>query len=412
MSDDYNPALRVSYSSLTLHRQCPQAWAYRYLRGLNRDGAAVARDLGSWWHLVRAMDAIQHGRTLGSLRHSPEKLSTGASDLTLTRVETDDKVSGLYSLPNGKSLPASGEAAIAVAAAWWRTLSGDEQDAWVEESGEALPDRLAYMAARYDERWKDDRAHEAPLAVEMKFRREVPGTDAVMPGVVDLVYLDTRRNLVVVRDAKANRNLPTADAADDLSDSQVHLYAWGASPMIEEWGYGPPRALSYDRARTAPPKSPSLTLAGALSKSVTDYDLHTYLVFAAGPDGRGVPWGEEDTFVKSGKRAGEPKWGTYTAEETIIEKLSTPVAQSVWHQRTLTPVNPNIVQAHLTAVADTQRQAERTIEQFEETGAAPRNFNRLLCSWCEYAKLCRAEMVGGPRGEYDPAEYGLTTQRR
>lgn len=417
----WNPALSVSYSSLTLHRQCPQAWSYRYLRGLDKAGTAVARDLGSWWHLVRAMDALQHGLSLDSLRSIPKRLSTGANDLTLTLATADlngdiplPAAGSKYRLPNGKTVPVSSEAAIAIAAAWWRTIGGDEQDAWIEESGEALPDRLAYMEARYQERWADDRASEVPLAVEHKFRREVPnGSGATIPGVVDLIYLDTRRNLVVVRDAKSNRQLAAADSADDLSDSQVHLYGWGVNEEVETWGHGPVSALSYDRARSAPPKSPAVTqTAGSLSKSVTDYDLHTYLTWAAGPDGRGVPWGTEGEYVKTGKRAGEPKFGRYVAEDSVIEKLSHPAALSIWHQRTLTPLNHNIIKAHLQAVSDTQQQAERTVAQFTEHGSAPRNFTRQGCKWCDYNRLCRAELIGGPGGEYPPEDYGLTERKK
>lgn len=418
--EQWNPAQSVSYSSMTLHRSCPQAWAYRYVRGLERDGTAVARDLGHWWHLVRAMDAIQRGLTLDSLRSVPKHLSTGDDSLRLTRAGYDPTgpirtpaAGSVWSLPNGRTLPASAEAAIAVSAAWWRTLSGEDKDAWVEESGEALPDRLAYMQARYTEHWAKDTEHEVPLAVEHKFRRDLPGTErATLPGVVDLIYLDTRRNLVVIRDAKANRTLPNAESSDDLSDSQVHLYGWGVKPEVDEWGHGPVSALSYDRARSAPPKQPAITLSGGLSKSVSDYDLHTYREFAAGPDGEGVPWGEEGTFVKTGKRAGEPKWGRYTAEESVIERLSTPSARAVWFARTLTPLNQNIIEAHLRSAADTQRQAEQTVEVYAETGAAPRNFHRRLCGWCEYASLCRAELVGGPDGEYDPDEFGLIERKR
>ncbi len=423
MPENYNPAMNVSYSSMTLHRQCPQAYSYRYLRGLETTGSTIARSLGSWWHLVRAMDSLQRGLSMGSLRSVPQRLSTGEQELTLTLAMSDlsseialPAAGSKYRLPNGKTVPVSSETAIAIAAAWWRTLSGDEQDAWTEESGEPLADRLAYMEARYQERWADDFASEVPLAVEHKFRREVPnGSGATLPGVVDVIYLDTRRNLVVVRDAKSHKQLQAADAADDLSDSQVHLYGWGVNEEVETWGHGPVAALSYDRARSAPPKSPSLTLAGALSKSVTDYDLHTYVEFAKGPDWpaeEGVPWGEPETYVKTGKRAGEPKWGRYLADDSIIERLASISSQSVWFQRTLTPLNRNIIAAHLQAVSDTQQQAERTVAQVAETGAAPRNFHRRMCGWCEYAKLCRAELIGGPDGEYAPEDYGLNERRK
>jgi len=366
------------------------------------------------------MDALAHGLSLDSLRSIPRTLSTGAPDLVLTRVGYGPSnriplpaAGSRYALPTGKTVPVSSEVAVAVAAAWWRTLSGEDKDAWIEESGEALPDRLAYMEARYQERWADDRASEVPLAVEHKFKREVPnGSGAVLPGVVDLIYLDTRRNLVVIRDAKSHRTLAAADSADDLSDSQVHLYGWGVQDDVAEWGHGPVSALSYDRARSSPPKSPAVTqTAGGLSKSVTDYDLHTYLTWAQGPDGEGVPWGTEGEYVKTGKRAGEPKFGRYVAEESVIERLSHPAAQAVWFQRTLTPLNRNVIRAHLASVSDTQQQAERTMAYHAEHGEAPRNFHRRLCSWCDFNRLCRAELLGGPGGDYPLDQFGLVARR-
>ena len=422
--EPFDPTLRVSYSSMTKHRQCPQAWSYRYLRGLETTGPTTARDLGSWWHLVRAMDSIERGTALGSLRFVPDTLQTGAEGLVLRRDPDSPSTDGndpreCYRLPNGTKVPATREVALAVTAAYWRTLGGDEQDGWVEEIGEPLPDRIAYMDARWRERWADDLPHEAPLGVEVKFQRLLPAepgdtgtvSGAVLIGYVDEVYLDTRRSLVVARDHKTHRTMPSQSAADDLSDSQTHLYGWGAAPLVEEWGHGTISALSYDRVRSAKPKTPTVTVSGGLSKSVSDYDRHTYETFAAGPDGAGVPWGTPDTWVQSGPRKGKPKWGTYEADPAVAEKLSTPAAQSGWHQRTLTPLNANIVKAHLAATVHTRTEAVRTMAFFDEHAEAPRNFTRQGCKWCDYAKLCRAELLGGTGGDYALDQFNLTQPR-
>lgn len=414
---EWDPSKYVSYSSLTLHRQCPQAWSYRYLRGLSSLRSSGARDLGSWWHMVRALDYLDLGHSLGSLRSAPVEIGTGDEGPKLYRLgDADDKMPGRqYRIgAAGSTIPAKGEVGLALAAAYWKRLSGEDRDWWIEEIGEALPDRLAYMDARWRERWADEREREAPLGVEVKFKRSVTaGEDpAVMPGYIDLVYLDTRRNLTVVRDSKSSKTIAAAEAADDLSDSQLHLYSWGVMELVKAWGVPPVTALSYDRARSAMPKQPSLTQAGSLSKSVTDYDLHTYLVFAAGPDGDGVPFGEPDTYVQSGKRKGEPKFGVYEADAALVEKLSTPAAASVWFQRTLTPLNNNIVRAHINAVRHTQTEAERTVAYFTEHGEAPRNFTRRGCDWCDYKGLCRAELIGGPDGDYPVEQFGLTHTTR
>lgn len=415
---EWNPALSVSYSSLTDHRQCPQAWAYKYVRGLETTRTTTARDLGSWWHLVRAMDSIHRGLLLDSLRYAPALLHTGDDRIALTLTAGDPIVDAngrwsQYRLPSGQIVPATVEVALAIAAAYWRRLDGEAKDGWIEVLGMPLAERLAYMHARWLEQWAADLPHEAPVGVEIKGRTDVPGTPATMGWVVDEVYVDTRRNLTVVRDSKSQKSLPTAESGDDLSDSQLHLYAWAVQALLSEqrWGLEPVSALSYDRVRSAPPKTPALTASGGLSKSVTDYDLHTYLAFAAGPEGVGIPWGEEGTYVASGPRKGAPKFGVYEAERSVIEKLSTPSAQSVWFQRTLVPVNTNVIRSHLTAMADTQRQAARTLETYADHGEAPRNFHRLLCSWCDFKDLCRAEMIGGPGGDYPLEQFNLTERR-
>lgn len=405
---EWDPSQYVSYSNLTLHRKCPQAWAYRHLRGLEPERSSSARDLGTWWHLVRAMDYLERGISMDSLRSAPRELQAGGG-ITLYRI---DAGLGYRIGERGSEVTPRADVALSIAAAYWKRLGGEERDLWLEDLGESLPDRLAYLNARWLERWADDLAHEAPLGVEVKFKRSVPGTGAVMPGYIDVVYLDTRRNLTVIRDTKTSRSLDAPDAAGDLSDSQLHLYEWGVAPLVEEWGVPPVRALSYDRTRSVKPKAPSLTAAGALSKSVTDYDLHTYLEFSRGPDGDGVPWGEEGSFYVSGKRKGEPKFGTYTAEEQVVERLSSPAAQAVWFQRTLVPINRNVIKSHLQSVVHTQAEAVRTVAYFKEHGEAPRNFSRQGCKWCDFAALCRAEMLGGPGGDYPLEQFGLREQVR
>lgn len=417
-TDGWNPAKSVSYSSMTLHRTCPQAWAYRYIRGLDSPELGVARDLGSWWHLIRALDSLNRGAELGSLREVPAELRGGDDYPYHLILDKGSSVSApTYSLSNDLSKikgarPSAGLGLI-LAEVYWRGLSGEEQDAWVEAIGEPLHDRLGYMNDQWRREWAEDLRHESPLGVEVRFRRDLPGTNgARLPGIVDEVYLDTRRNLLVVRDHKTGKTLPSQESADDLSDSQLHLYAWGVMPLVSSWGLGAIRALSYDRARTKRPMTPVLTATGSLSKSVTDYDLRTYLEWARGPEGEGVPWGEPGTYYKSGTKVGQPKFGRYTAEEKVAERLATPASRSVWFQRTLTPVNHNVVKAHLLATIDTQRQAERTLGYYQEHHEAPRNFTRWGCRVCAFAQLCRAEMLGGPQGDYDLAQYGLVETRR
>ena len=79
----------------------------------------------------------------------------------------------------------------------------------------------------------------------------------------------------------------------------------------------------------------------------------------------------------------------------------------MWHQRTLVPLNSNMIRAHLVSAMDTAADAARTRERALAEGAAARNLGG-ACKWCDFAALCRAQIAGGPDGEYPLAQYGLT----
>ena len=400
-----SPTRYTTYSRIAVHRKCPQRYHYAYIRKLERvapDDVKVELEFGNWWHALRAADSIERGLLHGSLQYAPGKLGTvdGHEGIDLPTLEEmrEDR-------------PDLVRVVLEAAEAWWSRLPAAARETWQERIGGALPDRLRYVDARWRERWADDLVYERPLAVELHWERDLPAlTDkatgehvdpaATMVGYVDEVYYDERRNLVVVRDHKTHKTLAARTSAEDMMDSQLQVYAWGASPTITAWGYGPVKAVAYDRVRTTAPKQPKLTATGTLSKSVTDYDLPTYLSFAAGPDGTGAPWGEEGAYYVSGKKKGEPKFGVYQAEESVVRALSDPAAASTWQQRTLTPLNRNIVTTHLRAAVDTSLDITATRARVAETGAAGRNLTN-DCKWCPFAELCRAEMTGGAGGDYD-----------
>ena len=393
----------ASYSSLTQHRKCPQQWYYARVRKLEQaeeETSRIEATFGSWWHAMRAADSIERGRALDSLRYAPETLtiSEGVPPIKVTDGLTPSDV-------------------LVAAAAWWDTMSTTDQEAWEERLGGPLRDRLTYMDDRYRERWAEERKQERPLGVEVKWERDLPSLpqrdgevdpNTRLVGYVDEVYQDGGRGgMIVVRDHKTGKKLASQTVLDDMVDSQLQLYAWGLAPLVSEWGLGSSiRAVAYDRARSVAPSTPELTLTGTLKKTVTDYDLHTYLQWAKD----GVPWGEEGAVYASGPRKGQPKFGTYLPEDKVVAHLSDPASQSAWFQRTLTPLNMNLVRTHLRSAVDTSLDTQRTFERAEITGHAPRNLTN-ACRWCEFVTLCRSEMVGGEIVDLDPADYGLQRRR-
>ena len=370
---------RATYSSLTLHRRCPQAWKYRYIDGLRRRRSETtpALDFGSWFHAARALDRIAKGRAEGTLKEVPDEIHT-----------TD----------TGPSFPPNSSPADVLEAAvdYWERLGEAAREAWLDWLGQALPDRLEHAYVEWRERWAQDSENEAVLAVEQRWERSVPGTGVVLWGYADEVYQDRKRGIVVVRDCKTSGTLGQVTSMDEMMDSQVQLYTWGLGPTCDEWGVPRPRAVAFDRVRSKAPKTPKLTKAGKLSSSVKDYDLTTYLKWV-GDDG--IPY---EGMKKDGSAA-----GVYTAEEAEIERLGSPQVVSQWFSRHLTPVSPHLVRSHLQAAADTCSDISLTRKRAAARGEASRNFGKAACQFCEFADLCRAQMVGGPGGEYAPEEYGL-----
>lgn len=389
----------LSYSQLSKHRGCAQAWFYRYEMNLDTPEylPTPERDFGNWWHALRAADSLLRGRTLKSLKHVPEKIKT---------------VDGGPTWPGEEVSPTI---VLEGAGAWWAKQPATYREAFIDKMGEPLQDRLRNLNRKYLARWQKDMEGEVPLAVEMKWERELPGITegftVKLVGYIDEVFLLKRRKMIVVRDHKSMKALAASTSLDDMMDSQLQFYAWGAAPIIQEWGVGKLRATAYDRVRSVAPKTPQVTATGLLAKSVTDYDLDTYRRWARGEDGEGVPWGEEGSYYVSGAKKGQPKFGRYVLDEKVVESLDTPVEESKWLQRTLTPLNLTLVQSHLVAAVDTSNGIIESKVRAEERGEAARNLTK-NCSWCPYANLCRAQMFGGPKGEYDPADYGLAVIKK
>lgn len=389
----------ASYSQIGTHRACPQQWQYGTIRKLKRDDPLDVRvelEFGNWWHALRAADSIERGRRKESLKRIPEELQT-TDDGPRIRTDASDLV----------------DRVMAEADKWWTNTDAMVAEEWIKRIGGDLPSRLRYVDEQWHERWGDDLEHEHPLAVEFRWRRELPALsdpetgevadpDTAMVGYVDELYWDDRRKMIVARDHKAHKSLGTQSSADDMMDSQLQVYSWGASPEVSSWGMGQIKAVAYDRIRMVAPKSPKVTQAGTLSKAVSDYDLRTYLEFCEGPDGQGAPY--------PGRKKDGSDAGFYTADPAVVENLSDPASRSAWFQRTLTPLNRNIVIGHLRAAVDTAFDMTRTRRRVAESGEAGRNLTS-RCKWCPFVELCRAELSGGPDGEYDLAAYNLRVKK-
>lgn len=424
-----------SYSALTLHRKCPQAWTYRYGMRLAelRDTPSPYLVIGRWWSVLRALEAIHRGKAAGTLKFAPEIL--------------EDREEG-YSFTHGVTV----EEVLEESERRWARMSADMRDDFVATLGEPLHDRLRGMYVMWDAAHQDRHANEAPIGVEMFWERDLPqpANDAAwsllnpevsvpvmkLIGYVDELYLDRARDMLVIRDDKALKDLGNVTSGlDDLMDAQLMLYVWGTAPMLKEAGYPAPRAIEFDRVRSVAPKSPQLTATGTLSKSVTSYNRASYEAWAREDTanaavahfwttdeyqsltpnqrmivdelGPGRIWGKLGEFYVTGAKKGMPKFGVYEIEDKVLEHLDTPTEQGRWLNTSRTPVNKHVLRAHLRSAVDTARDIFQTQKRVEATGEAARNLDRRGCQWCPFSELCRAQLFGGTQADYDVESFGL-----
>lgn len=375
--------MRLSYSRISDHRACPQAWAFGQLDQLERaeENTPVELDYGTWWHAVMAVDSIERGLMHNSLRYVQDYIDTPAGKLPERRLIV--------------------ESIFEAAAAWWSLLSPGAATDWEERLGITNLER--HLRDRFTDwswHWEKDNDEERPLAVELWWERELPGTDLVLVGKIDEVYYDTRRGVVVIRDHKTGKLLDKGSTSlGDMMDGQLHLYSWGAGPTLAQLGIEAPRAVAYDRARSSASKEPKLTNAGKLSAAVKDYSVWDY-----------HRWCRTDPTYPGTKKDGSGA-GIYRFDPDVESKLAAPEHTMDWFQRSLDPLNPNVVAAHLREATHTAADIERTRAAHAAGGEPGRNLGR-SCQWCPFAKMCRAQMIGGRDGEYDLAVMGLRRKER
>lgn len=65
-----------------------------------------------------------------------------------------------------------------------------------------------------------------------------------------------------------------------------------------------------------------------------------------------------------------------------------------------------MVRAHLRAAVDSALDIQLTRERIELSQEAARNLGG-GCKYCVFVDLCRAQMMGGPEGEYTLSDYKL-----
>lgn len=406
-----------SYSSLTTVQRCERKFAYKYvhrLRAVDREKPNMA--LGSWWHALRAVDAIRRGTDHGSLIDYASVLTTSDSGPEFA-TSLDGETFRVHDLASSSELakadlPMTAESVVDVAHEWWARLAEDDREDFVEDIGAPLPDHLWNLWQRHLDRWHEEIAHERPLLVESEWEREIGDTGVVLRGRIDEVYIDVRKGIGVVRDWKSHGSWPSvSDAVLDLQDAQIHLYAWGASGLLAESEHSV-GAVEYDRVRVKVPSTPSWTKSGNMSKSTTDYDLFTYLATIEAGEAtyerykKNIPDEELDALDEDQNWKEIAEVTVTEPDPDVVEELSTEEARNSFFRRGPKPINVGVIRSHL---HDSVKSAERGDAVAEDVAAnveIPRSTGR-HCQWCDFLSLCRAEMFGDVDPQTDPETFGL-----
>lgn len=390
------------YSSIMLHRKCPQAWQFRYVLGLSRpetSGAKPYMDYGTWFGAMRSAEALERGRAYGSLIEKPKKL------VVMRKTQFREEISFDEAIVTPKQI-------LEACVQWWKTEATDDLyiEEWTKTLGEPCPLRLKNGFVRWRDEWGEAAKKEHPLGVEIFWKRALPRPaldaewhtqggkplpDMVLIGYIDEMYRDVERDILVVRDNKTTSRMPTQSSVDDMLDSQLQFYAWGVTPKLFELSLPRPRAVAYDRAMSVACAKPALNLNGTLSAKSKIWDIRTYREWVAAGQ------------TYAGRKKDGSDGGTYVIDPVVVANLTDPAWRAQFHQRTLTPVNEKIVQAHLRAAVDTVTDAWRTAQRTAVTFEGARNLSKDNCRWCDYVSICRAQMFGGPEGQYDLREHAL-----
>ena len=360
--------MRYSYSSLGTLAQCERRFSLRYREGLRPAGPkpwALLR--GSAWHAVMQAQSLNVGQYWGSLlQEMPEQIEV---------------IDGVWAEPTIDSI-------IDALKEWEIAQESEYLDAMREEYGDLLSARMWDLWIRFNHSGNVDKDFGRPLLVELDWTRTLPnGLEAT--GRADLVYLDPETDQVVVRDWKLNQSWPqTPSAIEDLINSQNHFNAWGVADVLRNLSGDKelvPSAVEYARARFKKPATPAMTKGTKnapprLAKSTTDFDAYTYR-----------EWCREQELVM---------------DQTVYDELAG--QRDKWFRFTRKPLLYSVYSQH---VISASKQAARA-ETITTEDSIPVYGSH--CAFCEYATLCRTDLVGGrvPYDEIVFADYGLRRSSR
>jgi hypothetical protein len=371
MTDTTNPIKWIWHNSmLGTISTCEQKAKYSYIDGLKRPEGSVSIPMlrGSWFHALMAAQGLKQGLAQDTLLIIPTVVDLGHDRLNdVSLVYRDD---GYVFITNDDREytvdPAS------VHQMWKDHVSqfmptGDEK--W-----DALPDEVWFLYRRYIAIYGPILMTERVLLVEHQWQRTETSSGLTYGGRVDRV-VGSQDGRVIIRDHKTAAMAPSADAR--LTASQLHLYAWGLAPLLDEFDLTP-QAIEFEYIITRKPGSVRLTKAGNLYKNMGVTDEHALV--------EGLRALELDPD--------DAKWEDARAE-------AREVGNPTFFHRALMPVNETVVAALL---GQGQSAAETMVNLSE--GAVPLRATGRHCEWCQFQKVCTGDLYGNDTSPLR-AEFGV-----
>ncbi len=321
-------------------RACEQKYVYRYVDELDEDkGRALY--LGSWFHALMQAQGLKQGSVQETLLHPVDTIDLGFDGLDPVDATAFGPVDGADFVRNVHEFIREEVHAY--------LPTGDEAIASMPEDAYSLYERyLAYHI--------DTLLSEKVLGVEVEWQRDGYG------GKVDRV-IERADGLIVLRDHKTTGRKPSSDFR--LTNSQLHLYAWGIHPWLQEHGLQA-EAIEYDYAITRKVPDIALTKAGnlyATAKGADPYSI-TKGLLELGEDPEDEKWA--DTIAKASEN-----WEKYFS-------------------RNLMPVNVRVIVALL-------QENKVLLERAEDimTGKRlPIRNTGMQCEMCGFSTLCSGDLYG------------------
>lgn len=355
-------------STFNTLRLCEQKFVYEHIDGLEPKDKAYVLLLGSWFHALMYAQGLRQGVTQGTLLHGvPDLMDLGIDGLAPVSPEE----MGLF-VDKGRSFTRAVHAYIMDNFHTYLPTNGEDEVA-------GMPDFVWNLYCRYMAAHMSEVLTEEVLGVEVEWTREEKDADGVTRtygGKVDRI-VKRADGLVVIRDYKTTGQKPTSDFR--LSNSQLHLYAWGVAPMLAEHDLSPD-LIEYDYALTYP-ITMRVTKAGALYKNQKVMD----------------DMGATMLMKEMGLNPTDEKFQPYLQkcrEEGNAEFFS----------RSAMPVNVTVIQNLLSE----QERLQTIAEDLRNGAHAVRNRGRHCDYMCPYKAVCVGDLYGNDtsalRAEFNQKE--------